>query len=256
MTNYDKMTTETRIIQFLDHLQIERAHVVGRLAGDWLGLLATAPARIASLTALYPLFLPTEAHVALGNRCLIFASDAPGQNAQILAMADQLSTAHWDVVAGYSGLVYDDILVDCGTRVQETLHNFLQALADDTIPLINGHDGEQGAVAGITYHIRGEGIPLLLFPLGLAPSGWEPLLAPLSEHYCTITLGGAALGIMPALEARGATGSYQRMMANLFAAMPVQPGQSILDVGCGSGAANYTFFIGWPHHCAVGTKPS
>jgi hypothetical protein len=32
-----------------------------------------------------------------------------------------------------------------------------------------------GEAAGITYHSRGSGPPLVLFPLGLNPSQWEPL---------------------------------------------------------------------------------
>jgi hypothetical protein len=50
----------------------------------------------------------------------------------------------------------------------------------------------EGEVGGISYCIRGVGPPLVLLPLLLTPSQWEPLIPALSERYCTITLGGAA----------------------------------------------------------------
>lgn len=48
-----------------------------------------------------------------------------------------------------------------------------------------------GEHAGFFYRIQGEGPPLVLLPLGLAPSQWEPLIPMLAPHYCTITLSGA-----------------------------------------------------------------
>jgi hypothetical protein len=46
-------------------------------------------------------------------------------------------------------------------------------------PLREG-DGE---IAGISYRIRGAGPPLVLLPMFLAPSQWEPLVPRLSERY-------------------------------------------------------------------------
>jgi hypothetical protein len=43
-------------------------------------------------------------------------------------------------------------------------------------------DGE-GEIADISYSIRGSGPPLVLFPLGLAPSQWQPLLPLLGARY-------------------------------------------------------------------------
>jgi hypothetical protein len=36
----------------------------------------------------------------------------------------------------------------------------------------------EGEVAGITYRVRGSGPPLVLMPLDLTPSQWEPLIEP------------------------------------------------------------------------------
>jgi hypothetical protein len=46
----------------------------------------------------------------------------------------------------------------------------------------------EGDVAGVSYRIQGSGLPLVLLPLSLAPSQWEPLIPTLSTHYSSITL--------------------------------------------------------------------
>jgi tRNA G46 methylase TrmB len=93
---------------------------------------------------------------------------------------------------------------------------------------------QQGEVAGISYRIRGAGPPLILMPLDLAPAQWEPLIPRLSEQFCTIILGGPALGAVSLLEARGRS-SYMGVVRALLDAVQVRPGEAILEIGCGSG---------------------
>jgi ubiquinone/menaquinone biosynthesis C-methylase UbiE len=97
---------------------------------------------------------------------------------------------------------------------------------------------EQGEIAGISYRIRGSGAPLVLLPLFLSPSQWEPLVPRLSQHYCTITLGGVELGAVAILESRGRAAGYVRMMKALTDETQLQPGQTVLDVGCGTGVVD------------------
>jgi SAM-dependent methyltransferase len=63
--------------------------------------------------------------------------------------------------------------------------------------------GAEGAVAGISYHIQGDGPPLVLLPLSLASSQWDPLLPRLSMRFRIVTLGGPAIGFLAMLESRG-----------------------------------------------------
>ena len=76
--------------------------------------------------------------------------------------------------------------------------------------------------------------PLVLLPLDLSPGQWEPLIPALAADYCTITLGGALLGSVASLEERGRSG-YMAVVRGLLDALAIMPGESVLEVGCGSG---------------------
>jgi ubiquinone/menaquinone biosynthesis C-methylase UbiE len=101
------------------------------------------------------------------------------------------------------------------------------------VPAIRLSEGE-GDVAGITFRIRGAGPPLVLMPLSLSPSQWEPLISTLSARYCAISLGGPLLGIVGTLEARGRS-NYVALVRNVLDAVEIQPGEVVLEVGGGSG---------------------
>src|SRR5262249_43862732 len=93
----------------------------------------------------------------------------------------------------------------------------------------------EGEVAGIRYRIHGRGHAVVLMPLSLAPSQWEPLLPRLSSDYAVIVLGGAHLGIISLLEERARSG-YGELVSQLLHRTELAPGETILEVGCGSGA--------------------
>ena len=78
------------------------------------------------------------------------------------------------------------------------------------------------------------GPPLVLMPLSLAPSQWEPLIATLSARYCTISLGGPLLGVVGILEERGPS-NYLTMVKSLLDLMDIRPNEVVLEVGGGSG---------------------
>jgi SAM-dependent methyltransferase len=68
----------------------------------------------------------------------------------------------------------------------------------------------------------------------LSPGQWEPLIPALSARHSTITLGGALFGSVASLEERGRSG-YMAVVRGLLDALAIRPGESVLEVGCGSG---------------------
>jgi SAM-dependent methyltransferase len=139
------------------------------------------------------------------------------------------------VLRGYTSALWTDTVADRADEVAAALLDHL-AEAERRAPLqpVEAVDDE-GEVAGITYRARGSGPPLLLFPVYLAPSQWEPILPALAERYCTFTLGGPHLGFVAVLEQR-AQGGYGAVVEGLIDALALPSGAAALDVGCGTGA--------------------
>jgi ubiquinone/menaquinone biosynthesis C-methylase UbiE len=129
--------------------------------------------------------------------------------------------------------MWADMIADRTEDIGSAMMDFLSRIDQQQgVKAMTLPEGE-GEVAEITYSVRGSGPPLVLFPLGLAPSQWEPLLPVLSERYCTITLGGPALGMVAFLEARGP--GYLRVVRSLVDETHLRPGEEVLEVGCGAG---------------------
>lgn len=93
----------------------------------------------------------------------------------------------------------------------------------------------EGELAGISYRVRGSGPPLILMPIEYAPSQWDPIIPKLAQHHTTVLLGGAWLGVVAILEAR-AQGAYLKAVRKLIDETQLQPGERVLDVGCGMGS--------------------
>ena len=224
-----------RLVLLLRHLGIARAHVAGRLSADWSGLATTHAEVIASLSLLCPTDLEPGPLGALASPLLMVRGDQ-GQPAAVVQRA-VAAVPHVTLLTlrDYFGHPRADILADRTEEIGAAMLTFLapsdqkQALHAVSLP-----EGE-GEVAGISYRVQGTGPPLVLLPLGLAASQWEPLLPRLTARYCTIRLGGPWLGSVASLEARGHSPGYLGIVGRLIEVVQLQPGETILDVGCGSG---------------------
>jgi hypothetical protein len=186
----------------------------------------------------------------LGDRLLVFTGDQPGFGEIMLRARSYLPAAHYVVLPGYATAPWTDIARECAAELVTALTELLgRNQSGQRIRPLSSTE-TQGEVAGITYQIRGEGEPLVLLPLGLPPSGWQPLIDAFSARFCTIRLGGAELGILPFLEHRVRARGYARLLRTFFDEIDLQPGEQVLDVGCGSGAVTR-----WLAHQTNGQNP-
>lgn len=211
--------------------------MAGCMSGDWGDLVTSHADLVASLTLVCPVLnkgIP-DAIGALASPVLVVAGDRGRAAERAREFAKRTPNAASLTLENYFGPIWADPVADRAEEIGAALLDFL-ARADrrehvEPVTLPQG-DGE---VAGLFCRIQGSGPPLVLLPIALARSQWDPLLRRLGERYCTITLGGPLLGMIALLEARARSG-YGRLVEHLLEPVQLSPGETVLDVGCGSGA--------------------
>jgi SAM-dependent methyltransferase len=223
---------EERLAALFAALGVERAHIAARSSTDWEGFAARYSERIASLTAVCPAALDPAALSAFGSRLLVITGDHGPGSRRVQASLPDLPRAHSLVLPDYAGLTWSDLTCERGKEIGGAITDFVSGL--ENRPPLHASAEAAGEVAGISYRIRGDGPLLVLFPLELAPSQWEPLIPTLSSRFTTISLGGALLGSIGSLEERGRSG-YMRVVRAVLDAVAIRPGDTVLEIGCGSG---------------------
>ena len=236
MTTQANTSVEERIVGVLRELGIERAHFASRNLGDWRGLAVNSPDAVASLTLICPLGFDSQALAPLAERLLVFNADRGGATETIDRNLSGLPSAAKVTLADYGyPNNYADIGVEQGDRVATSMLDFL-AGADSGASLPGASpSAEEGEVDGIYFRVQGSGPPLVLLPLGAAPSQWDPVITALTERYCVVTLTGPVLGMVGSLEGRGRTPGYLSAVGSLIDAAQIQPGERVLEAGCGTG---------------------
>ena len=227
------LSVEERLYRLLCHLGVDQTHFAGWTAQDWNGLVAKYPHVISSLT-LVNSFDRRLAEPVSAKLLVVTGDRGPVAETIRNAMRGVPGVQHVEL-SDYDILGWSDVAAE---RTREFVDAMLEFLSRFTAPgaakFVSPPEGE-GEVAGVSYRIRGVGPPLVLLPLFLTPSQWEPLIPALSERYCTITLGGAALGAVAILESRGHAIGYLQMVRTLIEEAELRPGEAVLEVGCGSG---------------------
>jgi SAM-dependent methyltransferase len=237
-----------RLLQLFDHLGFARAHIGYTAPRDLTGLLRVTPDSIASVAVAAARTVDIDGLAPLDRRLLFIRGDG-GSNAPAVPRAlTRLPGASVVTLHGYEDVVWGDIM---GKRANEAgeamLDHLAAAQAAESLPPVSP-DEREGWVGDIWFRVDGSGPPLVLFPIALSPSQWEPLVSQLSEQYCTVTLGGPLLGSAGSLEERAQMPWYRGMLRNLLAVAEPQPGEAIVEVGCGCGAV--TRFVAESTDCA------
>lgn len=218
------MTVAERLQQLLAHIGIERAHLAASGAQDYRGLVATHPGTIATLSLVCPGNLDAGALAELGSRLLLVHGNQ-GPGSQVVPRARSLAPeARVLTLEEYVDASWSDVIADRADAVGTALLDHIHG--GPRLPDVSAGLGS-GSIAGIRYEARGNGPPLVLLPLGLAPSQWEPLIDRLSQQVCTITLGGAELGMVAQLEERARSVWYQGMLRDLVGAAGLRSGSTL-----------------------------
>ena len=227
----ETLSLADRIAELFKHLHIERAHFAACMPHDWQGLVTMHPELVASLSLICPMGIDVAALKQKQWPLLCIAGDGGRPGKETARELSQLSAAKSLVLRDYFSPPWADPILDRRDEIGKAMVEFISPIG------IAGAAGTEcdGEIAELNYSIRGQGAPLLLMPLALSPSQWQPLIAALSEKFCTITLGGAHLGMVAHLESR-AQSEYMRVIDQLLGELNLLPGQSLLEVGCGPGA--------------------
>ncbi|MEZ5854691.1 MAG: methyltransferase domain-containing protein [Hyphomicrobiaceae bacterium] len=236
--NADNLSKAERLIALLDHLGLAAAHFATQMPLDVSELAASHPERMGGLVLLVPTRLDPDPFAAVAARTLVVSGDR-GQIQQAIDRAlPAMPGTRKHVFEGYEATGWSDIARDHGDALVAAMTQFLRSVEPPAPAPPSGGtmSPSTGTHAGLTYRISGSGPALILSPFFLAPSQWDPVEASLAGHFTVIRIGGAHVGGVAALEDRARGPSYRNMMTNLADVAGAREGQSILDVGCGSGA--------------------
>jgi len=221
-----------RLLSFWDHLGLGVAHVATQMPGDIADFAAAFPSRLGGVVLCVPTRLDPAPFEGIADRLLMLSGET-GLTADVTTTAaNRLARATRVVLAGYDAPGWADVAADRTGELAGHMIRFLAARKVDA-----PQPGfRQGSHAGLSWRIEGAGPALVLLPFFLAPSQWTPVAPELARSFSVITLSGRHLGGVAALEDRARAPTYQAMFRTLVDLMAPQPGETVLDVGCGSGA--------------------
>lgn len=227
------LSVAERIAALFAQLGISRAHLLG--AGSEVGAFAEAhPDHIASATIVCPMNISPGPLQPIADRLQLIHGDRGPSASRVPSVLPDLPGTTDVILPDYFDAVWSNPSAERTDAVRDAILTFLgDADARELLPTPSSL-AEEGTVAGISYHTQGSGPPLVVLPIGLAASQWDPLLPALAERYHVISLGGAFLGSVATLEERARSGFGQAVRGWLDDVAP-RPGERILDVGCGSG---------------------
>jgi SAM-dependent methyltransferase len=236
-------TLPQRLAALWDHLGLGAAHVAAQMPGDLAGFVSATPGRVAGVVLCVPSRLDPAPFAGVAGRVLMIAGEGDLTDAVTARALPRLPGAERHVLQGYQAPGWADVVADRTEAIAGWMLGHLRRFAADAP---HGSAGSQGVVAGITYRIQGAGPALVLLPFFLAPSQWDKAIPTLTRHFSVVTLGGRHVGGIAALEDRARAPSYRATVRSLMQHIAPRPGETILDIGSGSGALDRMLAHLWP----------
>ncbi len=235
LTMAGNITVEDRLIALLDHLGIERAHFGVQNTAELDPIIAHDSGRVASLTMAGPNRLSVTALAPIAEKLLVIYGDGGAGAEAADGVLPELPQSSTHCLADYTVLTWTDVLEDRGAEIMPVWTEFLAAMEAGTAASNLTPAEHEGEIAGITYCAQGNGPVVVLLPMLLCASQWEPIVAALARNYCVICLGGRFLGGVSFIDGRGRDPGYLRAVRSHVDEIEIKPGETILDVGCGPG---------------------
>src|SRR5438552_1226693 len=226
------MTAAERLLALLDHLGIGKAHVATQIPADIAGLTRQNAERLGGIVLCTPVRLDPAPFAALAERVLMISGEYGPTFGVCLRAADRLPGVERTVLDSYEVLGWSDVGADRSAEIAAAMTGFLLRYTAEKPRAATA----EGSHAGISYKIEGSGPALLLLPFFLPPSQWAPVIPELARHFTVVSLGGRHLGGIAALEDRARMPTYRAMFRTLIDLIAPQPGEAILDIGCGAGS--------------------
>jgi ubiquinone/menaquinone biosynthesis C-methylase UbiE len=236
----DDLTAEQRLYALFDHLGLERAHFGVQNTAELDPIIAAQPSRFASLALSGLNRLQSETVMPVEDRLLLMYGDGGAGVDAMAASMPSLPNAESHCFKDYTVLTWSDVAADRGAEIVPRWLDFLKRAEARSPASRPNTDRREGEVAGISYRIAGPidgtGPALVLLPMLLSASQWEPIVERLAQHYCVISLGGRHLGGVAFIDGRGTDPGYLRGVEMHVNEIGIQPGETVLDVGCGPGS--------------------
>ena len=192
----------------------------------------TAKHRVASLTLVNPNRLETGSLAGLGNRLTVITGSDGLPSKVVRQGAPSLPDARLLRFDDYHTTTWTDVVQDNTDAVVDAL---VRRDGDGGVTTLPAQGEVVGEIEEVSFHAYGSGQALVLLPLLLSPTQWRSAIDTLARTFRVIVLGGAHLGMVAMLESRGSEPGYQRAVGAVFDELNLQSGQSILEIGCGTG---------------------